>query len=87
MTNKDKFIEVFGVVPDADVSVLDCPPNGIECEWQDGIYGECHCEGWWLREYKAPDGKDAYIKGYEDGVKSVNICPHCGEYIGAESEG
>ena len=28
----------------------------------------------------------AYNKGYEDGVKSVNICPYCGEYIGAESE-
>ena len=31
--------------------------------------------------------EEAYNKGYADGVKSVNICPHCGEYIGAESEG
>ena len=28
--------------------------------------------------------EEAYNKGYEDGVKSVNICPHCGEYIGEE---
>jgi hypothetical protein len=28
--------------------------------------------------------EDAYNKGYADGVKSVNICPHCGEYIGEE---
>jgi len=28
--------------------------------------------------------EEAYNKGYADGVKSVNICPHCGEYIGEE---
>lgn len=26
----------------------------------------------------------AYSQGYADGVKSVNICPYCGEYIGEE---
>lgn len=30
------------------------------------------------------DLKEVYNKGYEDGVKSVNICPYCGEYIGEE---
>ncbi len=30
------------------------------------------------------DIEEAYNKGYADGVKSVNICPHCGEYIGEE---
>jgi len=30
------------------------------------------------------DLEEAYNKGYEDGVKSINICPHCGEYIGEE---
>ena len=57
MTNKEKFIEVFGVIPDAEVSVLDCPPCGVECEWQDDLYGDCHCEDWWLREYKEPTTK------------------------------
>ena len=28
--------------------------------------------------------EEAYNKGYEDGVKSINICPYCGEYIGEE---
>ena len=28
------------------------------------------------------DLEKVYNKGYEDGVKSVNICPYCGEYIG-----
>lgn len=28
--------------------------------------------------------EEAYNKGYEDGVKSVNICPHCGEYVGED---
>lgn len=92
MTNKDKFVEVFGVVPDAEVSVLDCPPCGVECEWQDDLYGDCHCEDWWLREYKEPNGAH-WIKqggnrrdGYEyecsvckkhSFVKS-KFCPSCG---------
>lgn len=88
MNNAEKFKEVFGFMPDTETMIPICPPRGVECPFMDdGIYSECHCELWWGREYKAPDGKDAYIKGYEDGVKSVNICPHCGEYIGAESEG
>jgi hypothetical protein len=37
---------------------------------------------WTAKLTKASE--DAYNKGYADGVKSVNICPHCGEYIGEE---
>jgi len=37
---------------------------------------------WTTKLTEASEG--AYNKGYADGVKSVNICPHCGEYIGEE---
>lgn len=54
MTNKDKFIEVFGFEPDTETMLPVCPPRGVECPFMDdGIYSECHCELWWGREYKA----------------------------------
>lgn len=59
MTNKDKFIEVFGFEPDTETKLPICTPRGVECPFMDdGIYSECHCELWWGREYKAPDGKE-----------------------------
>jgi hypothetical protein len=58
MTNKDKFIEVFGFEPDTETMIPVCPPRGVECPFMDdGIYSECHCELWWGREYKAPDNR------------------------------
>ena len=58
MTNKDKFIEVFGFEPDTETMLPVWPPRGVECPFMDdGIYSECHCELWWGREYKAPDNR------------------------------
>ena len=58
MTNKDKFIEVFGFEPDTETKLPICTPRGVECPFMDdGIYSECHCELWWGREYKAPDNR------------------------------
>ena len=50
---------------------LSVPEVTALAEWIEKLTKEC---------------EEAYNKGYADGVKSVNICPHCGEYIGAESE-
>ena len=74
MTNIEKLREVF--------------PNTIFIyRKEDDKTTALMCSDEWLEsEYKAPDGKDAYIKGYEDGAKSVNICPRCGGYIGEEVE-
>ena len=59
MTNKDKFIEVFGFEPDTETMIPVCPPRGVECPFMDdGIYSECHCELWWGREYKPESGGD-----------------------------
>jgi len=48
---------------------LSVPEVTALAEWTEKLTKEC---------------EEAYNKGYADGVKSVNICPHCGEYIGEE---
>ena len=48
---------------------LSVPEVTALAEWIEKLTKEC---------------EEAYNKGYADGVKSVNICPHCGEYIGEE---
>lgn len=48
---------------------LSVPEVTALAEWIEKLTKEC---------------EEAYNKGYTDGVKSVNICPHCGEYIGEE---
>ncbi len=91
MTNKDKFIEVFGFEPDTETMIPVCPPRGVECPFMDdGIYSECHCELWWGREYKEPktgewiEHFDESGKWYEcdqchtDWGGAVNYCPNCG---------
>lgn len=93
MTNKDKFIEVFGFEPDTETMIPVCPPRGVECPFMDdGIYSECHCELWWGREYKEPNGAH-WIKqggnrrdGYEyecsvckkHSFTKSRFCPSCG---------
>ena len=53
MTNKEKFTEVFGYIPDCG----SCNPVNCDmCEWAD----ECPssrvspCTDWWKMEYKEP---------------------------------
>lgn len=78
MTNGEKIKEIF--------------PNGVLTSGGNNSYywGKdiLVSKNWWNTEYKKPttknDLEEAYNKGYEDGVKSVNICPYCGEYIGEE---
>jgi hypothetical protein len=48
---------------------LSVPEVTALAEWTEKLTKEC---------------EEAYNKGFTDGVKSVNICPHCGEYIGEE---
>ena len=48
MTNAEKFEEVFGIKPDIESMVIDCPKiPPRECKyWEDA---GCHCEMWWRR--------------------------------------
>ena len=54
MTNEEKFIEVFGVKPDTNTFVLECPDD--ECNYFDSEenhnVNSCHCNDWWKEEYK-----------------------------------
>lgn len=73
MTNKDKFIEVFGFEPDTETMIPVCPPRGVECPFMDdGIYSECHCELWWGREYKALKQEQYYKDLAESYEKTIN---------------
>ena len=54
MTNAEKFKEVFGVEPDEESMVIECPEGGGGCEYQWAM-GRCHCEEWWQEEYKKHD--------------------------------
>lgn len=50
MTNKDKFIEVFGIEPDTDICPVVCLMGEFECpSYREGI---CIAGGWWDLEYK-----------------------------------
>jgi len=51
MTNAEKFKEVFGVEPDEESMAIACPIDGRSCKYQSEM-GSCHCEAWWLDEYK-----------------------------------
>lgn len=50
MTNAEKFEEVFGIKPDMESLVIDCPkvPSRDCIYWKIG----CHCELWWYEKYK-----------------------------------
>ena len=53
MTNAEKFEEVFGVRPDIETMVLDCPTIlQSECQYKEDEDMFCHCEKWWDEEYK-----------------------------------
>lgn len=53
MTNAEKFEEVFGVRPDVEMMVLDCPTIlQSECQYREDVDMVCHCEKWWDEEYK-----------------------------------
>lgn len=50
MTNAEKFEEVFGIKPDIESMVIDCPKSSMDCKyWEDA---GCHCEMWWREKYK-----------------------------------
>lgn len=51
MTNAEKFEEVFGIKPDIEAMVIDCPKvPPVDCKyWEDA---GCHCEMWWREKYK-----------------------------------
>ena len=78
MTNKDKFIEVFGFEPDTETMIPVCPPRGVECPFMDdGIYSECHCELWWSREYKEPK-TGHWINTANPRMSDNIVCSECG---------
>ena len=53
MTNAEKFEEMFGVRPDIETMVLDCPTIlQSECQYKEDEDMFCHCEKWWDEEYK-----------------------------------
>lgn len=53
MTNAEKFKEVFGREPDTESMAIACPLGSSwgGCEYQSEM-GSCHCDAWWLDEYK-----------------------------------
>ena len=64
MTNAEKFEEVFGVKPDTDALVLDCPSNNMYmiemCPYYDLYTRQCHCDEWWYQTYTCNrQGKEA----------------------------
>lgn len=76
MTNAEKFKEIFK-----------------EFATEVWSFSEKDFLTWLNTEYVEPTTKNdllielnqsAYSQGYADGVRSVNICPYCGEYIGEE---
>ena len=55
MTNAEKFEEVFGVKPDTESMVIDCPsevkePCSSGCKYYED--SGCHCDAWWHEKYK-----------------------------------
>lgn len=49
MTNKEKFIEVFGVEPDDDTCPLFCITAGNNCPYEGS---NCYYGRWWKEEYE-----------------------------------
>lgn len=49
MTNAEKFEEVFGIKPDIESMVIECPKI-LECKYCED--SGCHCEMWWREKYK-----------------------------------
>ena len=51
MTNAQKFEEVFGIKPDIESMVINCPKTIIrDCKYF--MDSGCHCEAWWHEKYK-----------------------------------
>ena len=96
MTNGEKLKEVFPDIQIFNVTENEQREKFIHIRLG-GVCQAIELE-WWNAEYKEPTKNDlgveevtafaewttAYSQGYADGVKSVNICPYCGEYIGEE---
>lgn len=49
MTNKEKFIEIFGVEPDIDNCPILCAANDFDCPY---VKTYCYSGKWWEEEYK-----------------------------------
>ena len=64
MTNKEKFIEVFKVIPDTTFFNLECANSmgSIECKncSHYNLY-RCNCSDWWNEEYKSLKNKELII--------------------------
>lgn len=62
MTNAEKFEEVFGIKPDTEFAVLDCPYELAEkwnkCKYYEELDGGCHCETWWNEQYREVKADD-----------------------------
>ena len=56
MTNAEVFEKVFGIKPDTEFSVVECPfeYGNSECKYYEELDGGCRCELWWQEEYKPP---------------------------------
>ena len=50
MTNAEKFENTFGIKPDTEFGILNCPED--QCPYYEELDGGCHCETWWNEEYK-----------------------------------
>lgn len=56
MTNAEKFEQVFGIKPDTETMVIDCPyeetNSWSKCPYYEELDGGCRCDTWWNEKYK-----------------------------------